>query len=251
MLLFQGLCSGTPLFPARAGIREAVILLKLRVDNSILSAPKMPFTMKTTLPSVMKYSAILLLLLLFALGGQARKIKIAVHDIKGYGEYEKFAREAIAKMEAAINSDEFGERLLRMKLKHRKGLSNRQILGKIMAAVEQFGESGEANTMDLRLRVMTLEEDGQNWMDNCAYKSTLGKEANTTGYVVTCTETLRAWHAAGSHACLAGHYMHEFLHNLAVDFRHPYPYKYRSVVYQVGYLVRDMIQGNDNDCPLK
>lgn len=179
----------------------------------------------------------------------AQNITVKVHEVKGYGEYEDFARKAAKELEKILNSPEFDKAFLQLKMTQRKRHSNERILQKIKDAKENHGDSEIPHVIDLRLRVMSLEEDGQKWMNNCELDSkagTIGKD-NSTGFTVTCLQRIEIWAQNDNYACLAGHFMHEYMHNLGFShFRWP---KSKSAVYKTGYLVRDLLQGHNKRCP--
>jgi hypothetical protein len=132
---------------------------------------------------------------------------------------------------------------------NKKRKTNREILELIRTANELKGNSGAENVMDLRLRLMSLKKDGKKWMNNCEIGSksgTIGKRS-TDGYTVTCPQRIKIWAKNENYACFAGHIMHEYMHN--IGFSHHPPYKTKSAVYKTGYLVRNIIQGNNKKCP--
>jgi hypothetical protein len=179
-------------------------------------------------------------------------VSIQIHDIKGYGEYENFARQSVEKLETLLNSESFISEFSKLKMTQTRGYGKTELLSIITAAKELRGDSQEKNTIDVRLRVMSLEEDGQNWMENCIIGSnagTIGKEADASGYTVTCKERIAIWAKNESYGCMAGHIMHEYLHNLG--FKHRFYSKKKSFVYNTGNLVRKMINKNNESCPTK
>lgn len=179
-------------------------------------------------------------------------VSIMIHDIKGYGEFESFAKESVRKLEALLNSKEFETKFNDLKMTQTKGYSKTELLNLILEAKELRGGSEKMNTIDIRLRVMSFDEDGSKWMENCIIGSkagTIGIEADKTGYTVTCKERIEIWAKNKNYGCMAGHIMHEYLHNLG--FKHKFYSKRKSFVYKTGNLVRNLIQGNDNKCPTK
>jgi hypothetical protein len=179
-------------------------------------------------------------------------VSIAIHDIKGYGEYEAFARESVKKLEEFLNSKEFENEFRNMRMTQTKRYDKTELLELIVSANEIRGNSESKNTMDIRLRVMSIEEDGADWMKNCVIASkagTIGKEADKSGYTVTCKERIGIWAKNKNYGCMAGHIMHEYLHNLG--FSHKFYSKRKSFVYKTGNIVRNSIQGSGNQCPTK
>ncbi len=177
-------------------------------------------------------------------------VSIKIHDIKGYGEYEEFARVAVDKLEILLNSKKFESEFEKAKMTQKKGNNNAELLYILVFAKELKGDSEEKNIIDIRLRVMSLEMDGTRWMENCVIGSdagTIGKEADISGYTVTCKERIEIWAKNENYGCMAGHIMHEYLHNLG--FKHRFYSKRKSFVYKTGILVRNLINGNKNSCP--
>jgi hypothetical protein len=132
----------------------------------------------------------------------------------------------------------------------RKWNDKTELLNLIVSGKELRGNSNEKNTIDIRLRVMSLEEDSSGWMKNCIIDSdsgTIGKEADKSGYTVTCKERIKIWAKNKNYGCMAGHIMHEYLHNLG--FKHEWYSKRKSFVYKTGNLVRYLINGSKKYCP--
>jgi hypothetical protein len=180
------------------------------------------------------------------------KTKVIVHDIVGYGENEDFAREAIKKLENVINSKEFDSIFLKEPMTQLNNKTKEEILALIKLARENYGDSNIDNVMDLRLRVVNKKQDGRKWVRRCRLNSwakTIGIEASKTGYTRTCKERLKLWKANKNYGCYAGHYMHEFMHNLG--FSHTKKPKKSSVVYKTGIIVRNLINKNTSPCPTK
>ena len=194
-----------------------------------------------------------ILLLAFTFGqGFSQKTTIKIHDIKGYGEYEEFVRKSVEKLEKLLNSKEFEDEFKKTKMTQTKGNTKNELLNIIYAAKETHFDSGKKNTIDVRLRVMSLEEDGTRWIKNCVVGSkqgTIGKEADSLGYTVTCKERIKLWANNENYGCMAGHIMHEYLHN--IGFKHKWYSKRKSVVYKTGNLVRILTNGNNESCPVK
>jgi hypothetical protein len=180
----------------------------------------------------------------------ADQVTLSIQDIKGYGEYESFAQESIQRLEQLLNSELFHDEFFNIKMTQTRGYDKTELLDLIFAANELRGNSGTKNTIDIRLRVMSIEKDGTNWMKNCmidSKASTIGKEADSSGYTVTCQERIEIWAKNKNYGCMAGHIMHEYLHNLG--FKHRFYSKRKSFVYKTGILVRNLVNGNSNVCP--
>lgn len=169
---------------------------------------------------------------------------VKLHSIKGYEGYEDFAAKALKKLEETINSEKFKQLIKEGKFTKTNGMSNEHILAAIMKAHEQQGPGGNDNVVDLRLRTLTLDTDGERWMKNCdpdSWAGTIGIDGNGDGIAAICPQRLKMWSEQSDLGSLAGHYMHEYMHILG--FSHQGLYKSRSAVYKIGYLVRDLING--------
>lgn len=179
-------------------------------------------------------------------------VSIKIHDIKGYGQYEEFARKSVEKLQTLLNSESFKNEFTKTKMTQMGGYSKTELLSLIVQANELRGNSEGKNTIDIRLRTMSYEEDGERWMKNCAIGSragTIGKEADKSGYTITCQERIKIWAEHENYGCMAGHIMHEYLHNLG--FKHKWYSKRKSFVYKTGDLTRNLINGNSKPCPTK
>ncbi len=196
----------------------------------------------------MKVLGILLLFFPLVTLGQEKKITVTLHSIKGYDGHEDFAQKAIAKLEAVLNSTEFEQKVLKGKFKRTNKLSNQALYNTIMQAKEVQGPGGKDQVVDLRVRTITLELDGQKWMNNCELDSnagTIGIDGKGDGITAICPQRLELWHQRDSIGDLAGHYMHEYMH--IIGFSHSWYKKRKSAVYKVGYIVRDLLR---RDTPL-
>lgn len=196
------------------------------------------------------FLSLLFCLTIYAQNSQ-KNVAIEIHEIKGYGEYENFAKISIEKLDSLLNSELFRVSFKKLKMTQKMGYTNSQLLNLIYNANELRGGSSEKNTIDIRLRVMSIEEDGKQWMDHCVIGSkagTIGKEADSSGYTVTCKERIAIWAKNNNYGCMAGHIMHENLHNLG--FKHRFYSKRKSFVYKTGVLVRNLIQGDTEPCPI-
>jgi hypothetical protein len=171
--------------------------------------------------------------------------KVIIKDIKGYGICDSFAFKAADQIEKAINSDEFEQEILKGNFKKTEGLSNNEILKAIRSGIEKQGPGGEVNTWDLRLRIITLEEDGEKWIKNCkpgSWAGTIGIDGKGDGVAAICKERLDFWCKNDSLHELAGHFAHEYMHLLG--FSHNGIFKSRSLVYQVGDIISDLVDKN-------
>ncbi len=168
---------------------------------------------------------------------------MVVHSIRGYGDHEEFARKAAKVLEEVINRDAFRAFILAGEYKKKRGLEPQQIMEVLFRAHENYGRNGPTGTdgvVDLRLRTMTLEEDGERWMRNCRPGSsagTIGKDGGPEGVMITCSERIEEWARTDDVASLAGHMMHEYLHLLG--FSHRGLCKRKSLVYKLGYAVEN------------
>lgn len=171
----------------------------------------------------------------------ANPVKVEVHSIQGYGQHDAFARAAAARLEKVINSSEFHQRVRSGGYGQRQGLTPDDILQRIQGAHEVLGPGGTDGVVDLRLRTMTLEEDGAKWMGNCEPDSparTIGKDGGSSGITVTCPQRIESWAAKNDVARLVGHFMHEYMHQLG--FSHRVLGKYRSAVYRIGNMAESV-----------
>lgn len=175
------------------------------------------------------------------LDADAKRTRVVIHFMQGYGEDEGFAKEAAQLLEEIVNSPEFKSAVIANSYEHNKDLSPTQIYDKIMTAHEEDGPSGEDYVIDLRLRTINLEQDGSKWMSRCDPNSsagTIGIDGGGTGIAAVCPQWLRSTAKAGRKEWLAAHFMHEYLHIL--NFKHPnkkprsVPYKIHAIVEKLG-----------------
>jgi hypothetical protein len=173
-------------------------------------------------------------------------IKIHIQSITGYGQYESFARAAVASLEKVFNSLQFKDRVLNGSFLRTNGLSNQELYECIQKAHEVQGPGGEDNIVDLRLRVISLEIDGAQWMQNCELDSragTIGIDGKDDGVSALCPQRLELWATENRKADLAGHYAHEYMHIIGFD-HHTILRKRMSktFVYQIGDIVSELIE---------
>lgn len=176
----------------------------------------------------------------------ANTVKVEIHSIEGYGEHGSFARAAGEKLQKVINSAEFQQRVRAGGYGKRNGLTPDEILQRILDAKEVQGPGGMDGVVDLRLRTMNLEVDGERWMANCELDSrarTIGKDGGASGITVTCPQRIEAWAAKNDLATLVGHLMHEYMHQLG--FSHKRPGKWRSAVYRIGSIAEEVARSMD------
>lgn len=190
----------------------------------------------------------LIILLLFSISFMLAEaqVKVKIDSMAGYEGYEKFAFSAASLLEDVLNSDEFKTRVLQGNYTWTNRMSNEEIYNYIMKAHEKYGQGGEDNVVNLRLRTMSLEIDGKGWMDNCDLNSsagTIGKDGGGSGVAAICPERLKLWYSKNNTADLAGHYAHEYLHILG--FSHPVWGGWRqrkTLVYQIGDLISELAE---------
>ncbi|HMI08362.1 MAG TPA: hypothetical protein VK528_12495 [Flavobacterium sp.] len=176
----------------------------------------------------------------------AQKTTVVIQIMTDYGTHEAFAQQAVAKLEAVINSDEFKQAVLNASFTKTDGHSNQEIYEMIKKAHEVQGDGGADQVIDLRLRTITLEKDGKHWIKNCALSSwagTIGIDGQGDGITAICPQRLELWAKTNDVAQLAAHYAHEYMHILG--FSHRGIGKYRSVVYQIGNIIEAMIKKGD------
>lgn len=194
-----------------------------------------------------KYKSILLtviLLLSFTSINYGQKITVKLHSIEGYGEHEAFARKAAALLEEVFNSAEFKARVLKGKFKKTNGLNNAQLYEKIMLAREKDGDGGADRVVDLRVRTLDLNGKDADWKTYC-YGDTIGVDGGGGGVLATCPNKLEVWAKAGKTSELAGHYAHEYIHQLGFNhYRSWWDFtnsqKWESFVYKIGNLVAEL-----------
>lgn len=191
----------------------------------------------------MKLLTTLMLLVLPLLLQAQNKVTVKIHNFKNYEGYEQFATEACHRLEKVFNSDKFKQAVLKRKFTKTNGLTNQQIYETIMKAHEVQGDGGMDNCVDLRVRIITLEEDGSRWINNCkldSHAGTIGIDGKGDGVTAICLERLKLWSGSNDYAQLAAHYAHEYMH--IIGFSHKGLRKNRSLVYQVGNIVEELIK---------
>lgn len=167
------------------------------------------------------------------------EVEVVIHQLVGYGEDEGFARATSDSLKTVLNSAGFKRAVLNTSFDyHNRGLSAQQIYDLIMQAHEEDGPGGSDGVLDLRLRIITLAEDGQRWINACN-RSTIGIDGSGTGISAVCPRWLRSTAQNTHHSWLAAHFIHEYMHLL--NFRHP-DHKPQSVPYKIHALVEELIE---------
>lgn len=190
----------------------------------------------------MAFKTILLILVSLNCFAQS-KVTVVIHSKKGYEGYEKFADQAAQKLEEVLNSEKFKQAILNGHFTHTDGMTNQQIYDDIMKAHEEQGAGGTDSVVDLRIRTVSLEQDGKKWMRNCkpgSWAKTIGIDGQGDGVTAVCPYWLKAWADAGNYPELAAHYAHEYMHILG--YGHPGKRKCLSLVYQVGEIVERLLK---------
>lgn len=179
-----------------------------------------------------------------------QKVTVKLHLMIGYEGYEAFANSALQKLEDVINSETFMQEVLNGNFTETKELSNQEIYDLIIKAQEVQGPGGDDNVIDLRIRTMTLEQDGKQWMKTCELNSregTIGIDGQADGVTAICPQRLELWGEKNYIASLAGHYAHEYMHILG--FSHWDFNKRKSLVYKIGDIVEKLINEGDKELP--
>jgi len=169
---------------------------------------------------------------------QNQKVKVKIHSIEGYLNYEEFARKAAALLEDTLNSEEFKAEVLKRKFDRTKGLSNPKLYERIMQAHEQQGDGGEDYVVDLRLRTLDFNGNDSEWRKRCQEK-TIGVDGAGTGVTAICPNKLELYSKTNDTAALARHYAHEYIHILGFDHNVWFS-KRKTFVYQIGSIVEEL-----------
>ena len=122
------------------------------------------------------------------------------------------------------------------------GLTNEQIYTRIINGHEIQGPGGMDKVVDLRVRTISKEVDGNRWIRNCRPNSlakTIGIDGKGDGVTALCPQKLKAWYESNDFASLAGHCAHEYMH--IIGFSHPGRRKNLTVVYKVGSIIVSII----------
>ncbi|MVT08343.1 hypothetical protein [Chitinophaga tropicalis] len=193
-----------------------------------------------TIPKPLSLS--ILATLLFTQSSRAQ-VSVKMHTLTGYEDYESFAYAACEKLQVVLNSTRFKNAVRQGSFTRTNGLTSQKIWEKIMNAHEVQGPGGKDSVVDLHARIITIEQDGTRWINNCkpgSWAGTIGIDGRGDGVTAICREKLKKFYDTKDTASLAGHYMHEYMHMLG--FSHPGFRKSRSAVYKIGYIARDIIR---------
>jgi hypothetical protein len=205
----------------------------------------------------MRWTIILTLTLSFAsVLGQGRRVEVRLRVTDDYAGLESFAREAAKAMEDVFNSEAFRKGVLARKYLMTNDLSNEQLYNAVMTAREKHDPQGTDGVVDLRVRVLQLDGKDSEYRDKCEIKSsgtrTTGVDGADSGIIGTCPQSLVLWSSRRDVARLAGHYAHEYMHNLGFSHRFPLgtlgekKKKKKTFVYQIGYLVQSIAKGTES-----
>lgn len=196
-------------------------------------------------------------------------IKLEFAD-ESYKKYEEFSKLATKYLEKVLNSEEFRTKLLGLKMKKKQRKTNIQIYNLILKGYEKqcseriklsFSNNTDCPSKtinktvicpknrvnEINLKVRTINEcDGNSWLNKrCKLDSryrTIGIDGNGDGVTAICPQRLEKWFNEKRIDLLAGHYMHEYMH--IIGFSHNSIFginKYKSAVYQIGYLVEKLV----------
>ncbi|WP_316814480.1 hypothetical protein [Pedobacter nyackensis] len=199
----------------------------------------------------MKYVLLGLLTFYSFIGNsQNRSIKVKIHSIKGYNQFEPFAAKAASLLDSVLNSEEFKTEILDGKFTKKNGLSNEQVYNSIIQSHELQGAGGEDGIVDLRLRTINKDEDHEVWLKRCELNSsagTIGIDGLGDGIFAICPQRLELWAMSDDTAALAAHFAHEYMHLLG--YSHNGLFKSRTLVYKVGDIVEAIL--NSKEKPFK
>ncbi|WP_288425794.1 hypothetical protein [uncultured Spirosoma sp.] len=194
----------------------------------------------------------LVFLILFAYSfvcfGQNQKVSVKIDSIRNYLDHNNFAHSAATVLEKVLNSDEFRNRVLTGKFIRTNGMSNQELYDLIIKAHEIHGKGGKDNVVDLRLRTLTLEEDGAGWLKSCEIGSpdgTIGVDGGGSGICAICPQRLELWVDEKNIPELAGHYAHEYMHILGFSHERSFitqgrRWREKTFVYKIGNIVSEL-----------
>jgi hypothetical protein len=137
-------------------------------------------------------------------------------------EKEKFLK-ALEEATKIINSPEFKQRALNLKLEQALGYNSLEIYQKFMSGSDKFNTVSDKD-IDVHITMFY------------SFRNTVGYTYPTTWF----TWINRKFFSRFNEAEIAGNVVHEYMHNLG--FGHNSPRDKNSVPYAYGYLVRDMIR---------
>lgn len=179
----------------------------------------------------------------------AQIVGVAIHEHQGdYALHKDFVEKARIELQAILNSTEFKDAVLAGEFTQTNDLTNEQLFQTILLAHEAEGPGGTDNVVDLRLRSISVEQDGRRWVRNCkpnSWAGTIGKDDAGSGMVATCPYRINNWVTKENVGAMAGHFMHEYLHQL--EFHHYGRRKSGTAVYQIGDLVASLSFGRRRD----
>lgn len=184
----------------------------------------------------------------FVCFGQNQKVNVKIDSLKNYLGYDNFAYSAATVLEKILNSDEFRNRVLAGEFVRTNGMSNQELYDLIIKAHEVQGKGGKDNVVDLRLRTLTLEEDGAGWMKSCEIGSadgTIGVDGSGSGICAICPQRLKLWVSEKNIPDLAGHYAHEYMHILGFNHKRSFitqgrRWREKTFVYKIGNIVSEL-----------
>jgi hypothetical protein len=166
--------------------------------------------------------------------------KVLIHQMLGYGDDSVFARQAAQLLEKVINSQAFRSSVIVNSYNEHFDYSTQQIYDLITNAHEPVGAGGQDHVIDLYLRVIDLEDDGEGWMEHCEPGSrarTIGIDGAGTGIAAVCPQWLHSMAQKRKPSSLAAHFIHEYMHVLGFVHAHQ---KSKSVPYKIQYIVENL-----------
>jgi hypothetical protein len=187
------------------------------------------------------FLSFLLSVIVLQAAAQSKHVSVKIIDIKDYGKYEQFAYESAAKLEAALNSKEFEDRVKGQHYFFNKGKTPSQLYDIIMAAHEPTEPNGKDGVVELRVRTVTAADNDGEWLKSCEPGSadrTQGLDGSGTGVMAVCPQWLEIWATKKEYSSLASHYAHEYMHILG--FRHPI-FKSKTVPYKIQAIIDDLV----------
>jgi len=178
-----------------------------------------------------------------ALSAFAQHVTVKIHSLEKYGPAERaYALQAAQMLERLINSDKFRDTL---RLVRYKGGENPQsVYDAIIKAKEikaPYLDSTAEHVVDLWLRL-----DGTGL--NCN-GSSIGGDDGLGGYTNSCPNRIQCWAANDCVALMAGHLMHEYMHQLG--YNHFGWGKTKKVPYVVGNVVVALLTASNGEFKLK
>jgi hypothetical protein len=161
-----------------------------------------------------------------------KDLKFKVHNKVNFSEKERTTfLEALEEAKKVINSSDFKDRAVNLPLEQTNGFSPLEIYNKFISGADSFNTE-EDGYIDVHITMYH------------SFKNTVGYTYPTTWF----TWINRKFFSRFDHAEIAGHVIHEYMHN--VGFGHKSAGDKNSVPYAYGYLVRDMIRELSQVTPL-